>query len=386
VGRLLGGLFAFPIFLVAAWFVTGQKYGNSWMAANMALSVAAFFLISMVHQLLGVPLARVIGLRFARVNIGGGKRLLSFRFGQTDFTLGANPFDGSGYLASDRQTGTQWRVIAVGVGSLLTLLLIFVGTMTWPMWLSLADVLSAKGAATRFAPQEIFCFVSLGTLVLLVPGTVMRIAGALRSTDAQLHDSLAVAAAIAEVIDLMKHDNAAAERALQAALVTAPSNVTLRCLSAAFALQREQLTEARGIYRELLANPALPPYLLPAVKNDLAWTNYRLRAEELRAEADQLSLEASNHFGFKAHAKSTRGAVLLWMGKYDEAAKLLDPAYRTAQSDNSRALIACNMAMALAHLGELADAGHWLDRARKRDAKCVLLAEAEALIVANTPK
>lgn len=109
-----------------------------------------------------------------------------------------------------------------------------------------------------------------------------------------------------------------------------------------------------------------------------------LRREDLLKEADEHSAAAYERFKALAPAISTRGAVLLWMGKLDEAIGLLERAYVRASVPKSRASDACCLAIAYARRGERDVAAGWLARARANHPGSQLLPEAEAALAEPT--
>lgn len=79
----------------------------------------------------------------------------------------------------------------------------------------------------------------------------------------------------------------------------------------------------------------------------------------------------------------TRGAVLRWMGRHDEAIALLERAFPHVKP-RDRAQIACSLAISWAAIGWPSEALYWLGLARVNHASCPLLAEATAAVDAST--
>jgi len=77
---------------------------------------------------------------------------------------------------------------------------------------------------------------------------------------------------------------------------------------------------------------------------------------------------------------STRGAVLVWLGRVAEAVPLLERAYAMNSEPLNRALTACCLVLAATSQGRLEAARHWLARARENHSASELLPEAEAAV------
>ena len=76
--------------------------------------------------------------------------------------------------------------------------------------------------------------------------------------------------------------------------------------------------------RRVRAKPDLDDPLASAVANDLAWALALRRGEEDLAEADRLSSEAQAALGELPPVQSTRGMVLLELGRIEQARPVVE--------------------------------------------------------------
>jgi Flp pilus assembly protein TadD len=113
------------------------------------------------------------------------------------------------------------------------------------------------------------------------------------------------------------------------------------------------------------------------ILKELARVDLRLGSDDLKGEADRSSDEALRRFKREPSMLDTRGAVLLWLGRRDEARGLLSRAFALASSKRTRASAACSLAIAEARDRRLGNAEQWLARARKNDPASELLGGAD---------
>jgi hypothetical protein len=138
--------------------------------------------------------------------------------------------------------------------------------------------------------------------------------------------------------------------------------------------------EARTLLTELIADEPPQPRMKLLAQSNLAWTDFMLGEPERLAEADQLSAIVHRQLKRVVFAMGTRGAVLGWLGRHDEAVALLEKTFARSSSPAGRAQIACCLAISYTALGFLQDAERWLERARDNHARCPLLERAGAVL------
>jgi tetratricopeptide (TPR) repeat protein len=197
--------------------------------------------------------------------------------------------------------------------------------------------------------------------------------------DARKLEELRVLPAVLEAEELRERDQFdAAYGVIRRALETAPDSWALRNSLALMLMHREQLHEARALMLELLKDDDSIETLV--MRNNVAWVDFLIHADEFREEADENSRLVLTRFKAAAFALGTRGAILGWLGRHDEAIAMLEQAYLRNTSDVNRALNACSLACSLAATGRADEARRWLERARASHPLSPLLGRAEAAI------
>jgi hypothetical protein len=122
--------------------------------------------------------------------------------------------------------------------------------------------------------------------------------------------------------------------------------------------------------------------MVAILKNSIAFMNVMLAREEDLPEADRLSGEALAFLPDLPPVGGTRGAVLLRLGRVEEAWPLLLRSEEAAETSRNRAYTKAFVACALALRGKREEGRRKLAEAREADPSCDLLARAEADIAA----
>jgi len=120
--------------------------------------------------------------------------------------------------------------------------------------------------------------------------------------------------------------------------------------------------------------------VLATVLNNLAYADVVLEDGDLLEEADRYSKDAMLTLGWHPAINGTRGAVLLEMGRVDEALPLLRMAMRVHEDPVGKAQVACWLAMAQARKGDLTASGKLLEEAAKLDPACFLLDRTRSVL------
>jgi tetratricopeptide (TPR) repeat protein len=301
----------------------------------------------------------------------------------------AFPLLGVTYVGADRISGLKWRLwLTILAGPITTALIAFgalevldVGVLKafWPQ----RAVLNGPAIVEMLACQSIWLLVfNLLPLPPLRPG--FRTDGTqllqIPIADArEIFEELRVLPAVLEAEELRELDQLdAADSVIRRALETSPDSRVLRVCLALILMSREQLHEARSMMLELLKDDESLQALV--LRNNVAWIDFLIHDDELRGEADQNSALVLTRFKDVGFALGTRGAVLGWLGRHDEAVEMLQRAYVRNSSDTHRALNACTLACSLAATGRTDEATRWLERARASHPSGPLLGRAEAAI------
>jgi tetratricopeptide (TPR) repeat protein len=138
---------------------------------------------------------------------------------------------------------------------------------------------------------------------------------------------------------------------------------------------------ARDLFRQALAKTT-DRRMVAILKNSIAFMNVMLAREEDLAEADRLSGEALAFLPDLPPVGGTRGAVLLRLGRVEEAWPLLLKSEAAAETRRNLAYTKAFVACALALRGKQDEARRKLAEAREADPRCDLLSRAEADIAA----
>ena len=134
--------------------------------------------------------------------------------------------------------------------------------------------------------------------------------------------------------------------------------------------------EARECFVDLLKDETAKPILRAVYMNNVAYANLLLGDPALLEEADQYSQEAMTWLASSAPVKSTRGAVLIQLGRLDEALPLVLDGY-AQQPPWAKAENACWLAILNARKQNPTEAEKYLAEAKSLNPKCMLLERAE---------
>lgn len=391
---MVAGLVSFPVLLVETAVLLPPESTLTWWALfNILVYPVIVALCMLAHEGGHAVVARAVGLQVPRIDLGVGRRIARWRWRQTVVSINAFPILGLTFVGADSAEGLRWRVwLAILAGPVVTaviasisIALLDVG-VTELLWPRHAIVIGP-------AILELIAFHTIWSLVLNVLPLQVFVGHGFRNDGTQLlriprvHDEeireLVVVSAVLEAEELRESDQFdAAHEVISRALQTAPNSRALRNTLAILLMHREQLHEARALLLDLVQDKDSLETL--ALRNNLAWVDFLIHSDDLRSEADESSSLAQQRFKYAAFALGTRGAVLGWLGRHDEAIEMLKNAYARNSSPGNRALNACSLACSLAAKGQTAEAERWLSQARVHHPKCPLLMRAEAAIAVAT--
>lgn len=389
MARLIFSLFLMPVLLLET-SVFSSAHATPWLIVN-ALAYPPIIAASIaLHEAGHAAVARLLGLRVPAVHLGFGRRIARWRWGAMRIQVNAFPYLGFTFLGADHLRRVRTRLWLVTLaGPLVTLAIVWLALVLGE--LCMRDVVWPCGAMIAGpAPSFIIGFANLWLLVWnVVP---LRFTGVSAGNDGMslfrlpftsddvLRDLLVMPAVLEAAEQLEDGDLDATQRALADGLALAPRSWALRNVTALLQQRRGELREARAATAALIAE--LPPntgYEWP-LRNNLAWADFRIRDPDLLAEADQHSAAVHQRFRHVGWALGTRGAVLGWLGRHDEAIDLLEQAFLRNPAPVNRALNAACLAISCAALGRTDEAKRWLRRAEALDTACPLLAEATAAV------
>jgi tetratricopeptide (TPR) repeat protein len=391
--RLLITVFSLPMGLVV--LGTFGHDGSAWALVNIAIYPLLLLGSIALHEGGHALSALALGLEVPRIEIGVGRRLRRWRWGRTVIQLNTMPLLGLTFIGARTTEGLRWRLwLSVAVGPLVSAGILIL-TLRWAPRLGLDDILfPAVPVANRFAARDLLACSNFWMLIVnLVPlAGLTRLAGPSDGVQLirlpskplrELRESLIVAQLFeAEYLREERHYDRAQEL-LETARLQVPESRGLQNSLAMLCLDRGLLDDARAALAALIAAEADSSLTKLILKNNLAWIDYRLRRDDLRAEASAYSEAVHERFPRVAWALSTRGAVLVWHGRFSAALPMLEEAFHRSSSNSSRAETACVLAQALIGLRRPKEAARWVTRARVVDPTCVLLDEAEAALTAT---
>ena len=392
---LLLGLFAMPV-LLCGFAVSYREPLSAWALVNIAVYPALVLGSIALHEAGHALVARAVGLRVPRITIGIGRRWARWRRGGTTYLLNAFPLSAMTSVGGDPARGLRWRYwVSIAVGPLVTLAILGV-VLAWGPPLSLREIAFPTAAvASRVALRELIGFANLWMLaanLLPLPAhsfgiglTDGRQLLTVPFASAKRLEALRTSPAVLDALDASEdEDHERARQILETALQRFPGSWTLRNSLAIVDLKLERLGEARAEFLALVEAEPPTPDARWIARNNLAWVDYRLRADELRDEADAHSEAVLREYKGAGWAMGTRGAVLSWLGRHREAVPLLEGAYLRNSIPANRAFNAAALAVSLAALGRMKEATVWLERVKANHPKSPLLAEATAAVAAAT--
>lgn len=380
-------LFSFPIVFVGFFaFFSGQR-PTGWVVFNVALWPAVSLASIAFHEAGHALAGRMLGLFPRVIQLGVSREIARARVGAMEIRLHALPMMGLTWLAARGSAWLRlrlWLTIAAGPLATLVLLvgLIFLqplasassNILREPALWSFAIFTNAAMLVTNLFPARLAGgFRTDGLSLLRLPFTKQEELVELLTLDL-LHDMQAA---------LDRGDFDSARRLVGQILEQQPRAFGARVARASIELQAGDFVRAREQLAELRAEPPPNEAARFVVANNLAWAHFLSEDEAFREEADALSAESLGHFKSAGFALGTRGAVLTWLGRAEEARPLLEQAHVLNTTAVNRALNACCLALACVHLGERQRARAWVEEAKRSDASCILLPRALAAVSAD---
>ncbi len=396
--RLILRVLVLPVLVFEIAFLRGVHL-TPWALLNLLLFPALLAVSIALHEAGHASVARLVGLDVPRISIGIGREVWRSRVGRTLVIVNTFPTFGITCMSS---TGLEWirlRLwIATAAGPLVTLAL--AKAAAWPLPSLFAwDVMFPMHAMSEhLAIGPMIAFMNIWLLLAnLVPWSILI--GNDKKTDGTLLLSLPFysarqlqpildSAATLQMLELFEaNDDLGARRVLGEALEQAPGSWSLRLFLACVESELGNLTFARATCLELmqempLAESPPTPLQVSLARANLAWIDCLLRLPELLDEADSHSAAVFEAYPKAEWAAGTRGAVLVWLGRFGEAIPLLERAYHGSSARRARAAGACDLAAALAGLQRHEEAQRWLDRARENNCSSVRLTQAREAVEA----
>jgi tetratricopeptide (TPR) repeat protein len=351
---------------------------------NLALLELFVFLSTILHECGHILAARIAGLRVFGIEIGFGRYVADFWLGGLRWQFRALPFGGFAYAAP--RTTAYYRLrnsVFILGGPLVNLMLVALSIgSTFDGEKRLYEALSQG-----LSPVAVLFFANAGLLLYSVcPAEFTTARGKIANDALLLWRTWRTSKSEIEKASLVWHyweaEHCRSQRKFSEAetwiangLEQYPNNFVLES-------QRALLLDAKGEFlagfelsEKLLARSNEFPTYEPILLNNVAYFGVCTRNPHLLERADVTSREALDRMPWLACIKGTRGAVLLRLGRCDEALKLLREAFTAHDDRISRALSACWLAEAYLRMDEPTQAKRYLAVARRADPHCVLLSD-----------
>lgn len=378
----MGWLPMLPMFFVRATGARGwgERIGDP-LLLNSVLMLPASYVVLIAHQCVRATAGHFLGIR-SGVSIGAGRRLASFEVGSARVTLKWYPSGATVVAGTIEPRSLRLRTWLMCFSGILSM--VVVGGAAWYVGGGSLDALAAnvlKGPAmTALALlAAVFTLVATDDAYQLVT-IPFRPASRLSSMLMWGH--------LYQGLDRGRRgDHVGVAEASGRALEYAPDDPVARLMNLE---ARQNLGDpALDLAKAFLDNPSLLPMLRIAALNYWAWGCYLSKDPQLLAAADEASSKAlflaKNDPVFRANEASfldTRGHVLAWAERHDEATDTLTRANTMATTPGTRCSSACGLAMVNAACGRIPEAEGWLTKAREQMPTSHLIADAEKQLAA----
>jgi len=382
---IMGGLFA----------AFDQKTMIGALLLNLALLQILVFLSTVLHELGHLAGAQLAGLRVFGIEIGWGRCIADFYTGPLRWQVRALPFGGMAY-ATMRETASyrlRQSLFVIG-GPMVNVVLIIIAIGSFNTDERLNDVI-AQGLS-----PGMMLFVANAALLAssLWPQESSRSHGQVPN-DALLLWRIwkQPESEIAQVpvywyyyeADYCRRQRnfVQAEKWIREGLDRFPNSFLLLCGRVAILDDQRDYRAGLELSERLLSRSAEQPGLEPLLLSTVAYFCTLTGDSNLIGRADEASQRGLEGMPWAPAVKGTRGAVLLKLGRHEEALPLLKEALTAHKERADGATCACWLAEGYLELNETPQARRYLGLARKLDPYCSLIdAVAERLPAADRTK
>lgn len=351
------------------------------------------FPLIVVHELAHALVAWLVGLRAFVIHLGAGPVLGSWLFLGMKWTLHAFPVSGATLLCGREMRFYRARTFLTllagpAVHAVLMILLLAVWLILPPgtnPWLSQAIAICGWTNAFLFLAN------------MLPKKTVVAVGMAVTDGQAMINLIKAQAANLSkehsfyylfEAIAAVEREKFAAARSwIEQGLARDPDDPHIVNGLGYVHMSMYEPAPARVAFTRLLAmtkDLSLAEKLEPSMRyvalNNIAYADILLKDPALLDEALAYSEQAYKNMAWEPAIIMTRGAALIMAGKLDEGTALMKSAMRQQPRGRDRAVHTCFLALAEAKRGSRAEADKLLEKARKIDRKCKMLAWTRDMI------
>ncbi|MCE5230228.1 hypothetical protein LLG95_11595 [bacterium] len=366
---------------------------KNWRHLNFFILLCFFVVSAIPHEFGHALVARMVGWRPRKIQINYGKTFFKGRILGIPAELNGPPIGGITLVTPFPPRFYRIRMfIVVACGPLANLALaiaaapaFYVGRGTFLFSISEGD--------HRLIPLKMFFLANVIQFVInMVPFRVTIPLGKLWSDGGQLLQALFMKKELInqkiaesymhETLDcFLQGDFETAASWIERGLGICPSNLNLRLAGPMLWTEQWQLREAREEYIKLLQEAMDKPPARAIIENNIAYVDALMETPELLAEADEFSSRAMANLGWVPAVQGTRGMVLSWLGKIDEAATLLKSSMEApGQPEANKAINCCCLAVAEMRRGNTAKSDDYMNKARNLNPKCFLIERTGILL------
>jgi len=361
------------------------ELGAGWFLLNVfffeAFLVAAIFPHEFGHALVG----RWLGLRVFKVFIGSGRTITRRKVLGIDTEFKAVPLGGFTFLTPVERRWCRLKQFASVLAGPLTSLVFCLAVL---LFLPVEALWSLGSLDDGLAPAQVFFYANLLILVTnLWPHRFVSPLGTF-SNDGRLLFEIAFMKR-ERVLEMLawryameawvSHTEQRLDEAVgwvEDGLAHYPGNFHLLNFRGVLLLESGRFQEAADSFDVMKERSDLDSGMRAFIANNLAYAKLLAGGPTSLAEADRYSEEAMSLIGWVPAIRGTRGAVLLELGRIEEALPLLRDSMERADSTSGKAQNACWIAIAESRRGHRDEANKFIEEARRLDAKCILLDRA----------
>lgn len=361
------------------------ELGSGWFLLNVfffeAFLVAAIVPHEFGHALVG----RWLGLRVFKVFIGSGSTIARCKVLGIDTEFKSVPLGGFTFVTPvDERWCRLKQFFSVLAGPFMSLIFCLAVLLFLPM-----DVLWPLGFLNDgLALAQVFFYANLLILVTnLWPRRFVSPVGKF-SNDGRLLFEIAFMKR-ERVLEMLAwryameawvaHNEQRLDEAIgwvEDGLAHYPGNFHLLNFRGVLLLESGRFQEAANSFEVMKERSDLDSGMRAFIANNLAYAKLLTGGPTSLVEADHYSEEAMSLIGWVPAIKGTRGAVLLELGRIEEALPLLRDSMERADSTSGKAQNACWIAIAESRRGHRDEASKFIEESRRLDAKCILLDRA----------
>jgi len=378
---LLVGLLVMMVVAAMLYLVMPTGFFGRVLLQMLAALLVLLVPLIVLHELAHVLAARLVGLRVFQVHIGAGPLVGSARFFHVRWHLHWLPVSGATVVAGPQMPAYRWRQFLVLLaGPAMHALLILV---SWRLLLDWS--LEAVGGPLHILVTLLF-WINIALMISnLIPRRV-AISTGIAGTDGgamlkllfkpgDLQHSYHRAYYVHEVVDAVdRGDFDAARRWSEDGSSRYPQDALIANAVGYMLISAGDYQAARQTFLRVLAFDGLEEVVRAMGMNNVAYTNFMLADPTLQSEAGSFSEEAYARMPWEPAVVGTRGAVLIWLGQYDEGLILLRQALVKTPDRRNRAANASILAWGEHLRGGYKESQKYLDLARKLDPKSPALA------------